>query len=51
MLWPPDALENLEPLVIQIMKNTNAQRLGRSYERHEKRGKLGRYPMAFKQTC
>ncbi len=49
-LLKPNA-ENLEPLIIQIMKNTNAQRLGRSYERHEKRGKSGRYPMAFKQTC
>lgn len=47
-LLKPNA-ENLEPLVAQVMENTNAQRFGRSYERQEKRGKSGRYPTAYKQ--
>lgn len=49
-LLKPNA-ETLEPLVAQVMKNTNAQRSGRSYERLEKRGKSGRYAIAYKQTC
>lgn len=47
-LLKPNA-ENLEPLVIEAMKNTHAQRSGRSYERQEKRGKSNRYPIAYKQ--
>lgn len=47
-LLKPNA-ENLEPLVTEVMKNTNAQRFGRGYERIEKRGKSGRYPVAYKQ--
>ena len=47
-LLKPNA-ENLEPLVIEAMKNTYAQRSGRSYERQEKRGKSNRYPIAYKQ--
>lgn len=49
-LLKPNA-ENLEPLVSQMMKNTNAQRFGRSYERLEKRGKSNRYPVGYKQTA
>jgi len=44
-------LQTLEPLIAQIVSNTNAQRPGRSYPRKQTSGKSTRYPMAYKQTA
>jgi hypothetical protein len=49
-LLMPNA-QTLEPLVEKVMKNTNAQRPGRSVQRREKRGKSNRYPMQYKRTA
>ena len=43
--------QTLEPLISQMLKNTHAQRPGRSCVRCEKRGKSNRYPMPYKQTA
>ena len=49
-LLAPNA-QNLEPLLEQVLKNTHAQRSGRSFARQVKRGKSNRFPMAYKQTA